>query len=123
LQSSAREVINWELVIDNAINARFANATTASQIFAQDRTITLNATVPYNSSNSALYAQAVAGAAGTLVITNGGYSTTFTFGRLQVPEDSPVAPGRGSEVVLNLPMTARAVSTTKELVVTHDSAA
>jgi hypothetical protein len=74
-----------------------------------------------------LYAQALAGAAGTLVLTNAlggtppdGYQTTFSFATLQVPDRSPNVPSR-DEFFLSLEMLARRVGSTPELTVTHDS--
>lgn len=77
--------------------------------------------------NTDLYAQALAGAAGTLQLTNAlggtpptGYRTTFNFATLQVPDRSPNVPGR-NEFYLNLEMAARRVGSTAELSVTHDA--
>jgi hypothetical protein len=76
-----------------------------------------------------LYAQALAGAAGSLQLTNAlggspptGYQTSFNFATLQVPDRSPHVPSRG-EVFLNLEMMARRQGGTPELTVIHDSAA
>ena len=121
--SSARSVLSWEIIIDNHVSARFVNSTTANDISATDRTVMFNYVVPYTSSEVDLYAQALDhGATATLVLTNGGYSTTFTFARLQAPDNSPVVPGR-SEITLAVQSIARMNSTTKELAVTHDSVA
>ena len=49
---------------------RFLNALTLSQVVEQDRTVTLQAAVPWNDTNATLYGQAVAGAAGTLAMNN-----------------------------------------------------
>jgi hypothetical protein len=126
LQSSARKLASFELVIDNGlVTDRFLNSTTITQLPEGDRTIGLNVVLPYSagtgtSGNTDLYAQALAGAAGTLVFTNAGYSTTFSFGTLQVPDNSPSSSSKG-EIPLNLEMVARKTSTTLELEVTHDS--
>jgi hypothetical protein len=121
LAGSARQVKEFTLVIDNHLNKeRFFNSTTRQLAPSEDRTITLSCTVPYSVENVALYAQALAGAAGTLVLTNANYSTTFTFGILQVPYDTPNVAGKG-EVMLTLNMIAKKVNTTMELAVTHDS--
>jgi hypothetical protein len=74
-----------------------------------------------------LYAQALAGAAGTLELTNAlggtppaGYRTTFSFATLQVPDRSPNVQSR-DEFFLSLEMVARSVAGAAELSVTHDS--
>lgn len=121
LQSAAREVQEFELVIDNGLVAdRFHNSKTIIDLPEGVRAISLRTQHDYNAANVALYNQALAGAAGTMVFTNGGYSTTFTFGRLQVPAESPVVGGNGP-VPLTLNMISRKVTTTMELAVTHDS--
>lgn len=122
LLSSARKMMDFELVIDNLPDVRFSNSLTATSITPKDRIITLATTNPFTSDETDLLDQAVAGAAGSLVFTNGNMSTTFTFGLLQVPSDDPTIPGK-SEITQKLTMTARMTSTTRELVVTHDSAA
>lgn len=121
LQSAARKMMDFELVIDNGLNARFTNSQMATSITPQDRTITLKTTSPFTTDEVDLYEQALAGAAGTLVLTNGGLSTTFTFAALQAPAVSPVVGGK-QEIPLKLKMTARMTGSTRELVVTHDSA-
>lgn len=123
LASGAREFEDFELVIDNAIERKFRNSVTATSLVPTDRIVTLKMNGPFTSGTlSALYAQALAGATGTLVFTNGQMSTTFTFATLQVPAKSPVISGRG-EIIMPLEMTARMASTTREIVVTHDSTA
>lgn len=122
LVSSARTVVSWECVIDNKLVARFSNSVSATDIMPTDREITLRCRTPYTADEDDLYAQVLLGTAGTLVLTNSGYSTTFTFGKLQVPDRSPLVTGK-SEIFLDLEMVARMTSTTRELVVTHDSAA
>jgi hypothetical protein len=121
LLSAARKLMDFELVIDNGLNARFTNSQSATSITPQDRTITLKTTNPFTADEADLYDQANEGAAGTLVLTNGAMSTTFTFAALQVPAMSPVVGGK-QEIPLVLEMTARMSGSTRELVVTHDSA-
>jgi hypothetical protein len=128
LAAAEREVKDFELVIDNGlITDRFMNSVVIVNAPEGDRTITLRTTHAWASANTDLYAQALAGAAGTLELTNAlggtppdGYRTTFSFATLQVPARSPSVPGR-DELLLNLEMTARRVGTTPELTVTHDS--
>lgn len=121
--SSARSMMSFELIIDNALEARFTNATTASSIQAHDRIVTLNCTTPYTSSEVDLFTQSLEGTTGTLVFTNGGMSTTFTFGLLvPQPLQGPTIPGK-REVVLQQTYRAYRDGATKEIAVTHDSVA
>ena len=111
------------LTIDNVVDAdRFLNSTTRSEIPATDRIITLSATLPYTSSEVALYDLAVGGLSASLAWTNGGYSTTFTFPRIQIPAESPVVGGKG-EIPLVINAVARQEGTNKELEVEHDAVA
>lgn len=120
LQSGNRSVKELTVVIDNALAVAFNNSASASTIDASDRSVTTTLSTPYTSSETALYGQALAGAAATYTFTNGAYSLLFTFATLQFPDRSPVVQNKG-EVVLQLEGTARTLSTTKELVITLDS--
>lgn len=128
LASAVREVREFELAIDNSlVTDRFMNSLTIVNAPEGDRTITLRTVHAWAAETTALYAQALAGAAGVLKLTNAlggtpptGYQTTFNFATLQVPDRSPNVPGR-SELLLNLEMIARRVGTTPELSVTHDA--
>jgi len=130
LASTAREVKQFELTVDNGlVTDRFMNSIVIVNAPEGDRTITLNTTHAWAAANTDLYAQALAGAAGSLQLTNAlggtpptGYQTTFSFATLQVPDRSPSVPGR-DELLLNLEMLARRVGSTAELSVTHDSTA
>lgn len=121
LVSSARTVMSCELVYDNMIEARFSNSTTATDIFPTDRIVTVNVTTPYTSSETDLYAQALLGSAGTIAITNGTTSCTFTFGKIQFPDSAPTMATRNGEIVLESSGVARKTSTTLEVAVTNDS--
>jgi len=128
LAGVAREVKQFELMIDNSIVAdRFMNSVTIVNAPEGDRNILLRTVHAWAAGNTDLYAQALSGAAGVLQWTNSlggsppsGYQTTFSFATLQVPDRSPNVPGR-SELSLNLEMPARRVGGSAELVVTHDS--
>ena len=123
INGSARVVTQFELVIDNALNARFSNSQTATDIHSTDRVVTVNLTVPYTSAELDLYGINTGGAAAaTFVFTNGNYATTFSIAKLQIPDQSPVVESRG-EILLQLQGVAKQSSTTKELVITHDSTA
>lgn len=123
LFGGARVTTEWELVIDNMLDVRFANSQSATNIQPSDRIITQRTRHPFTSTEmSALYGLAAAGATGSTVITMGGMSTTFTFAILQSPDNSPSIQGK-TEIPLAIECVARETSGTKELVVTHDSAA
>jgi len=122
LNAATRDMLAFELMIDNHLHARFSNSLTATSITPRDRTVALQVLTPYTSDESNLYAQTNLGATGSLVFTNAGMSTTFTFGTLQVPPRSPIVKGK-TEIGLELLMTARMSGATKELVITHDSVA
>lgn len=110
--ASAAEVMEWSLTIDNVLNTdRFMNSTQRNAIPATDRIITLEMTVPYTADEVDLYDQAVAGAAGTLTLTNPTAATTiFTFANLKCPAQSPVTSRRGDEIMLSLRMQAYSTS-------------
>ena len=124
-------MMDWEIEIDNQLDARFTNSLTATSITPQDRIITLRCTTPWSSVEIPLYGNAAHGSGatestpitdGAMVITNGNMSTTFTFGDLRIDSVTPSIPGK-TEVPLNIVARARSTSTTKELVVTHDGTA
>jgi len=122
LVSSARVITEFEVTIDNQLRRRMSNSLTATSIDASDRIVTCKFKTPYTSSETDLYGQALAGSAATLVLTNGNMSTTMTFATIQFPDNSPTITGK-DEIPLELEGIARMSSTTKELVVTHDSTA
>ena len=115
LVSAARPVEEFELIIDNAIEPKFYNSLTATDLMERDRVVTLRTRHPYNTTaDSGLYDQALAGATGTLVINDGSSAGTFTFGKLQVPAESASVDGKG-EIFLELNMTARKDGATREI--------
>lgn len=120
LLSGAREMSDFELTIENTHEEdRFTNSVTRTDIPIIDRNITLSATVPYDSTNEDLHDQAIAGAAGTLVFTNGSKSITFTMANIKFPSTDPSVADRG-EIELVLTGTVLQSGATKELVVVND---
>lgn len=120
--ASAAECLAWTIVIDNMLDTnRFLNSVTRSKLTPQDRMISLQMTVPYTADEIDLYDQGVAGAAGSLTLTNGGQSTVFSFANLKAPAETPVVSGK-TEEFLTLNMVAYKSGSTNELIVTHDSA-
>jgi hypothetical protein len=120
INSLAREVRDFELVIDNAlVTNRFMNSTVISAAPEGDRTVTLKTTHAWSTANVDLYDPGLAGYPGaTLAFTSGAHSSTFTFGSLQAPADSPTTAQR-QENFLAVNWTARKTGTTGEVAVTH----
>jgi len=120
LAGSSQDTESFDLEIDNHIDReRFLNYTTLPALVELDRTVKLRTTHPYNDATNTLLNQAVAGAAGTLALTDAGASSTtrtFTFGTLQVPYKTPSIPGK-REVLVELDMTARTAINTAEIAV------
>lgn len=119
--SSSRQIKEWELTIENVPDAdRFLNTSSRTEIPIIDRMVTFRFVVPFNSDNTDLYNQALAGAAATLVLTNGALSLTFTMAALQIPATGPTVNSKG-EIVLELAGQVRKSSSTLELVIANDS--
>lgn len=117
LLSVAREVKQWAVTIDNGLEVRFANSTTATAITPKDRQVSLQCQNPFTSAEIDLYGQALAGGSASLVLTGVNGSLAFNFATLQFPDHGPVVPGR-EEITLALNGIARAVGATNELSVT-----
>ena len=118
LGGSAREVDRFELTVDNRlVRGRFMNGLVVTDIPEGDRIITLATNHDYNAANLALYEQALAGAAGTLVINDGTANHSIALAKCQVPAESPVLEGKGP-IALPLMMTVRKDGATLELVPT-----
>lgn len=118
---TAYDMMDFELSIDNKLEARFTNSLAATRIAPNDLLeVTLSLTTPFSSTEYALYDSGITSVAATLVMTNGNYSTTFTLPALQAPTESPTANSKG-EFPLKLVYQARMTSTTSCVEVTHDS--
>jgi len=121
MQSGARDIQAFNIGIYNMLRPRWANSLKPTVIYPSGRLIQVNTICAYTSSEaSALYGQSYAGASATFTFTNGNTSFGFTFGRLQVPPETPEVQGRG-EVLLKLNGVGRAVTTTKSIVGANDS--
>lgn len=124
------EILDFELTIDNLVEARFGNSTTATSIDATDRRVTLAVTTPWTatdgegSDNTALYSvSSVAGSDGSLALVNGNQSLTFAFANMKLaPASTPIVDGRG-EITKAITYNIYKSNTTNELIVTHDSTA
>ena len=85
---------DFELTIDNALlTGRYMNRTTVASLPAGDRGISLKTTTAWDSTNAAiaaLYNTGLTGFSGaTLELSTGTPTTTFTFGKLNAPAESP----------------------------------
>lgn len=120
LVSASRNCKDWSVSIDNQLEVSFYNSQTATRIEPKDRMVEFSANVPFTSSETDLYGQALLGSAATLVLAPSNYSLTFTFGKLQFPAEGVVIQGK-QELLLALNGVARMTSTTPELAITLDS--
>ena len=119
LNSVARVVTQFELVIDNHLEARFSNSQTATDLYPTDRTVHLACAVPFTGDTTDLYGANTAGAAaGSLVFTNGAHALTFSLAQIQFGDHSPVVAGK-REIFLHLDGTAKKSGSSNELVVTN----
>lgn len=121
LVSSARAVKSCSVTFDNMLIAAFNNSQTASFIVPGGRKIMVDLVVPYSSSETDLYAQAVAGSAATIAYVQGNTSLSMAFATLQFPDRSPNMPNKYGEIVMSMSGQARKSSTTSECVITFDS--
>lgn len=118
---SAAEVKEFTIIIDNMLDTeRFMNSVTRGQIPTLDRQVTVRMVVPFTADELDLYDQAIAGAAGTLTMTQGAASCQFAFANLKAPAETPPMLNK-EESLLTLNMTAYKSGSTNELIVTNDS--
>ena len=120
IAGSARAVEEMVMLVDNDLKAKYTNSLGPHSHRARDRRIMLNFKMPWNSDNDSVYGQAVAGAAGSIVFTNSGMSTTFTLGKYQVPDRSPFVRGK-RQIPLILEGEVRGNGATSSLVVVNDN--
>ena len=121
IAGNSEAIKNFRLTVSNNLVVAYNNSQSASFIVPGPRSVTLELTTPYSSSETDLYALAVGGVAVVITLTNGGYSLVFTIAKWQVPTQSPTVGGKGSEIGLTLAGVCRRSSTTQELVTTLDS--
>lgn len=120
LVSAVREVKKFQLMIHNHLQMRWVASATPTAISARHRTVMLETNNPFTTADIALYNQLYTGYPGSMALTLGNCSTTFSFGALQVPRKSPTVPGK-TELDLPLTMFARMTGTTRELSVLSDT--
>jgi hypothetical protein len=133
IQGAAELFDRFVLVVDNHLEREVNNSTTATDIVPADRDVWLYTSTPYTSDETALLTTPAAmagtwatfdpaGAAASLVWTNGGVSTTINLGNLKIYPRTP--PNQGKRQI-RLPIRAKAYMTgvTAEIKVTSDSVA
>jgi hypothetical protein len=122
--SVSRPLLGFELVIDNVLDARFANSLTATDITPQDRVITFTPTSTFTTTElSALFNIAQAGVASSTLVgthTADSYSVSFNFGTLQAPNQMPPVTGK-TEITLPIEFTSRTSAVGEELNIDNDS--
>ena len=121
LVSASRSILDFNLEINNNLRARFVGGSlTADQIIEGERSISLSCTSVFTATEaSALYGLSKEGAAGTLVLTNGAVSTTFTFARVQIPDNGPRS--SGGEIILPISAQVRGTALGAEFTCAVDS--
>ncbi|MBS0265643.1 MAG: hypothetical protein JSS02_27170 [Planctomycetes bacterium] len=119
LNGAPRVVTEFELIIDNHLAPRWANSPTATDLYPTDRTVHLQAVVPFTGDTADLYGANTAGAsAASLAFTNGAHSLTLQLAQVQFADVSPQVPGK-SEIFLHLAGFAKSVGGTPELTITN----
>lgn len=125
LPGASADIMDFEVVIDNAMDVRFVQCATADNFRPSDRLVTLTVTVPYDTDHQAFYRPSTRGGAGILKFNNTSASNRylqFTFQDLKGPDVSPNVGGKG-EIVLGLTYRARTTgsSNNTELIIVNDS--
>lgn len=120
LDGTAREPMAWSIGINNHIDQRYVTSLTPVTNCPTRRTVSASFKFAADSDHIGLRNVALAGISGTVAITVGSLSTTFTFGRLQAPRKTPIITGH-TESQFTVNFVARGVSTTKEIEVTNVS--
>lgn len=123
IQGATRKPKQWSILIDNHLIPRHTTSVTADIYCPSDRTVVVQGTFPFDDDHDDLYDIGVSGAAATLTVANGNLSTSFAFGQLDSPANTPAVPPRGNEIDLTLTFIAGKTDAANEIVVTSDSTA
>jgi hypothetical protein len=88
--------------------------------------VALTARFPFDDDHLDLHDQPLAGASGSLALTNGTVSTTFNFANLQSPPLTPENPGNGQgdeegEIDIVTTLVARKAGSTNAITLINDS--
>jgi len=111
---TAFSIKTLELSIDNQIGDIYENSVVKSRFESSGLRVGLRVTCGYRSDTKALYRKAIAGDAGTLVMSNGVNVYTFTFPDLKIPGRGPTIPESG-EVTFAPEIMAYATASTNVL--------
>lgn len=115
LGGTAFEPETWRLTIENIMDTeRFLNSSTRTAFPLNDRLVTMDVTVPYDSDADAIVDIAEAGIAGSLVITDG--TTTYTVSLTNLKSGaSPIEVPVRNELKLGVTMQSFADATDDEV--------
>jgi hypothetical protein len=109
------QVDGIQFTVDNALNVRFANSITATEINPTNRIVTLQTRVPWGDA-AALYADGAAKVAIVVTFTNGAHSLQATFAAAKFPKSTPTVDDKG-EQWLPIDAICKADGVTKEVVI------
>jgi len=121
IQSSARETKEFAILINNFLKQRYVNSLEPSLSYSIHGQVTLQTRHPFDTGTSALDDVALSSSAGgSIVLTNGTVSITWTFGLLQMINQTPAVPGK-TEIDIVQNFVSRMTGSTRELVMTIDN--
>jgi len=118
------EINSFEIQVDNGIETnRQMNSMYRRRLPAGDRAVTLSLGFPYSSTLFNLFGNMAEEGIDNVVlaVTNGNVSFSATFANLKADNVTPVAGGRGSEIMMPVQFTAYKKSSTMEVVFANDS--
>ena len=120
LLASARKINDFKLTIDRMLDAVYRNALAPDAIDSAGFMLGLECSNPWDSTHYDLLEET--GAAGSLVLTNGGCSCTWSVAKL-VPKrmDPTGAGGKKARIPLKLDLIGKRTSSTTLVTVTNDS--
>jgi hypothetical protein len=112
----------FSLLIDRHIDPRYVASTKPTLLCPADFTCVMQARFPFDADHQDLHGYPLAGQAGSLALTNGTISTTFNFGCLQTPDETPENHGkRQGEIDITKVLVARKLGSTDSVTAVNDS--
>jgi hypothetical protein len=121
INSVAREVKRWRLLIHNHLQPRWVNSQTATAICPRAFSAILDLVMPYDSTQSGITALSTSGVPLVIAITNSTVSTTFTAGIAEPIIVDPNVVGKTEIDVSTARFVLRKTGSTDALSVTNDS--
>jgi hypothetical protein len=123
---AARAPKEFSLLIHRHQRARYVNSIKPNRFCTSGLTVVLTARFPFDDDHLDLHDQPLAGASGSLALTNGTVSTTFNFANLQSPPLTPENPGNGQgdeegEIDIVTTLVARKAGSTNAITLINDS--